>query len=114
MFNFLSMAGNYDQRKVENTKINGVEIDTCRVTDSRQPYETALHHPDYNDDGWIVVEMYYDKDAAIEGHKKWVNLFSDSEHFPESLTDTGTSDIGELANSFGAATKYRRKNEATN
>ena len=50
MFDYFSMAGNYDERKVgrwdsgDRLKM----VSTCSVTDGRKPFETAIAHPAYN------------------------------------------------------------------
>lgn len=64
MFEFLSMIGDYEDRKVARYKNGDVFVDTCRVTDSDQPYETAVIHPAYNNNHLIVVEMYNSKEEA--------------------------------------------------
>jgi hypothetical protein len=94
MFDYFNMMGNYEQRKVENTIINGTVIDTCRVTDSSQPYETGIQNPLYHDGDWVIVEMYSTEEAARKGHAKWVKKFSNK--LPESLVDVGTSTIAQL------------------
>jgi len=99
MFDFMSMAGTYKQRLVENTTINGAEIDTVRVTDSLQPYETAISHESYNSGAWVVVEMYDLKELAEIGHAKWVEIFK-KEKLPIELKDVSTSTIKRLLDSI--------------
>jgi hypothetical protein len=94
LFGFMDMAGTYEQRKVANTKINDAIIDTCAVTDSEQPYETAIQHKAYNEGQWVIVEMYDTKKQSIIGHKKWVNKFKND--LPEKLEDVSTSKIMNL------------------
>ena len=94
LFDFLSMANNYEQRKVANTEINGAVIDTCAVTDSTKPYETGICHPAYNGGRWVIVEEYSSKEEAQAGHDKWVLTFTDK--LPSQLTDVGTSEINQL------------------
>ncbi len=48
MLEFLQMAGTYKERKVACYEKKGICIDTCRVTDSKKPYETGITHPRYN------------------------------------------------------------------
>jgi len=98
LFDFFSMAGNYEQRKVENTVIGNVEIDTAAVTDSAQPYETGILSPLYNNNHWVIVEMYETKEDAIKGHKKWCKIMKSP---PTKLKDVGTSEIVSFANAFG-------------
>ena len=90
----MNMYGNYEERLVENTKINGAVIDTVMVTDSYEPYETGIAHPNFNDGKWIIVEMYNSKEQARAGHKKWVNMFRYS--LPKELKDVSTSTIKKL------------------
>lgn len=46
MYEMFSMIGNYDQRKVARYPEEGdFLVDTAAVTDSEQPYETAVKHP---------------------------------------------------------------------
>lgn len=99
MFDFLDMANNYEERVVDNTKINEAEIDTCAVTDSDQPFETGVAHPRYNDGKWVIVEMYNRKKEAISGHKKWVKIFS-AKKLPKQLTDVSTSTLKKLIDSI--------------
>jgi hypothetical protein len=94
MFDYLDMVGNYDQRKVENTIIGEVEIDTAAVTDSDQPYETGINSKLYGGD-WVIVEMYETKEDAIKGHEKWIKIM---ENPPKDLKDVSTSTIAKLIN----------------
>ena len=88
MFNFMSMADNYEERKVDNTKFEKTEIDTCSVTDSNQDYETGIKDPRYNDGDWIIVEMYDTKEEAQTGHNKWVETMRNNP--PSELKDMST------------------------
>ena len=74
LFDFFSMVDNYEERKVDRYEQGNMIIDTCAITDSDDPYETAIKHPSYNDGNWVIAETYPDKESAIEGHQKWVNL----------------------------------------
>lgn len=71
-FNFLNMAGNYEDRKIGRVmpgENNGVGVSTCSVTDMDEyQYETAL----LTAQGAVPVERYLTKEEAILGHKKWV------------------------------------------
>ena len=96
MFEFMSMAGNYEDRLVANTVINDVEIDTVAVTDSDQPYETGIQSKAYNNGDWVIVEMYETEALAEDGHKKWIETFGSNE-FPSELNDVSTSSIKKLA-----------------
>lgn len=99
MFSFLEMAYNYEERKVENTEINGAVIDTCFVNDSTKDYETAIKHSFYNNNKWVIVELYDTKEEAKKGHKKWVKIFEES--LPEYLEDKSTAKIKQLFAKFG-------------
>ena len=87
----LGMMGNYEDRKVNN--YSGVDcegnefvLDTCKVTDSSQPYETAIEHPFYNNQKWVILESYDTKEEAIVGHNKWFNVFV-NDKLPQSIKD---------------------------
>ncbi|EKS4345090.1 hypothetical protein QB607_003094 [Clostridium botulinum] len=95
---FLDMALTYDQRKVDNTE--GIDkenipfiIDTCKVTDSEKPYETALSHRKYKNGMWVILEQYNTKEEAKIGHSKWLNIFLNDK--PEFIMDipAGFEDI---------------------
>jgi hypothetical protein len=91
MFNFFDMLNTYEQRKVDHTEVDALTIDTCAVNDSRQPYETAVSHPEYDHGSWIIVEMYSDKDSAQKGHLRWVEKMTTD--LPDQLVDVSTSEI---------------------
>lgn len=84
----LSMKGSYEERKVNNTIVNGLTIDTARVNDNVRPYETAVHHDEFYDVVWSVVEEYDTKEEAEKGHDKWVKHFQDS--LPDFIEDIST------------------------
>lgn len=48
MFNFFSMADNYEDRKIDNFSEGELSVDTCAITDSEQRYETGISHPQCN------------------------------------------------------------------
>ena len=99
MFNFLSMEGTHDLRKVDTYEKENLFVDTCRVTDSDQPYETAVQHPKYNKNKLVIVEMYNTKEEAQKGHKKWVRKMT-SKKLPKILKDVSTSGIAKLLEIF--------------
>jgi len=99
MFDFLSMVGTYSARKIDTYEVGKLFIDTCLVTDSDQPYETAVEHPKYNNGDMVIVEMYNTKEAARKGHKRWVKKMTAKE-LPESLKDVSTSTTGKLCRMF--------------
>ena len=92
MFKFLEMTDNYEERKIDNTKIGECIIDTCSVNDSTEPYETGVAHPLYDDGEYVIVELYATKELAKKGHKKWVKIMS-SKELPKELKDVSTSEI---------------------
>lgn len=100
MFNFLNMMGDYEFRKVDNYSQGDVEVDTCRVTDSDAPYETAVAHPKYNSGKWVIVETYFSEDAAQEGHNRWVATMT-AETLPDKLTDVSSAGVAGLVDLFG-------------
>lgn len=61
-------------------------LDTCLVTDSIQSYETAISHPFYNNNDWVILESYDTKEEAIQGHNKWFNVFV-NKALPETIID---------------------------
>jgi hypothetical protein len=100
MFNFMDMAGNYEDRKVDKYEEGELFISTARVTDADKPYETAVKHPDYGMDGSLaIVETYDTIEEAQKGHDQWVAKMT-GENLPDELADVGLSGIGQLANMF--------------
>ena len=81
-----SMAGNYEQRKVDRFEKDGMTIDTCSVTDAPHPFETGIEHPEYKYGSWCIVEYYDTKEEAQEGHNRWVAKMTAKE-LPEYLDD---------------------------
>lgn len=103
MFEFLAMAGNYEDRKVANDEdIDGGSVDTCAVTDSSKPFETAIQHPRYHDGMWIIVELYNDRAAAEDGHRRWVETLRGR---PTELRDVNESALEGFANALGGTTR---------
>jgi hypothetical protein len=100
MFEFLGMAGNYEQRKVDRYDGDGLMVSTAAVNDSSKPYETAVKHVDYNDDKHVIVELYDTKEEAQKGHDKWVATMT-ADALPNKLIDVSTSSVFELADAFG-------------
>ena len=100
MFGFLDMMDNYEDRKVDRNDIKGGYISTARVTDSIEPYETAVRHVNYNSDRLVIVEMYDDIDDAKLGHEKWVGMFS-KKKLPDQIMDVSTSEICSYLNDNG-------------
>lgn len=103
MFGFLSEMFNntYETRKVTDSyEKDGVFVDTCLVNNSSQPYETAVSHPNYNDDKLIIVQMYDTEEQAQKGHKKWIKKMTAKE-LPKAIKDVSTSDVIDFARVLG-------------
>lgn len=62
----LDMSGNYENRKVDKTLVNGLIVSTVWTTD--MGYETAL----IDKNKVYPVERYADIEEAKKGHLKWV------------------------------------------
>lgn len=67
MFSFLQDIGNYDQRKLARDTVRGVDISTAWTSD--EGFETALLPPGQP---VIPVERYPSREAAVEGHARWM------------------------------------------
>jgi hypothetical protein len=87
MFDFMRDTLNYDSRKVGRFDGgNGLFISTARVSDGRQPYETAVRHPDYNEGSLVIVEAYDSMEEAKQGHDRWTDAMT-REPLPDVLQD---------------------------
>lgn len=89
MFGGMSLQ-DYEKRKIGRFDKDGIFISTAAVTDGRDPYETAIEHPEYNNGAMIIVESYKTKKDAKAGHAKWVKKMT-SKRLPKSLTDCANS-----------------------
>lgn len=93
MFDFLLDVGNYDDRKVARYDASNLHISTAQVSDGRQPYETAIGHLAYVDEGkWIIVEAYDTRESALEGHNRWVQKMTEDK-LPKALMEIANSHI---------------------
>jgi len=92
MFDFLNMANDFEERKLDRLEVGDLLVSTVRVFDSAQPYETAVAHPAYNGGDIVVVEMYDSLAEAQDGHDRWAKIMT-AEVLPESLSDVSTSEI---------------------
>jgi hypothetical protein len=101
MFGFISMMGNYEERKVARYEVDDspLVIDTCAVTDSSLPYETGIRDPRYNGGAWVIVELYATRQEAEEGHERWVRIMTQEP--PAVLRDVSTAEIAELCDACG-------------
>ena len=100
MFEFLQDLGNHKERKIDSYEVGDVFVDTCAVSDSSQPYETAVAHPNYNEGKIIIVQMYDTKKQAQKGHDKWVKKMTAKE-LPKAIKDVSTSGIVKFGHALG-------------
>jgi len=91
MFDFFSMGDNYEERVVDHYEGKKLVVDTCYVSDSEKDYETGICHPDYNDNQWVIVELYNTKKEAQIGHDKWVKKMKTK--LPDKLIDVSSAEI---------------------
>jgi hypothetical protein len=108
---FRNLFESHENRLVENTSINGAEIDTCKVYDSKLLYETGIRHREYNDGHWVIVEAYNTKDDAMKGHQRWVKLLY--KKLPENLVGIDQTEIGEIMKKYfnlNIDKLYKRRN----
>ena len=109
MFNFLADIGNYDSRRIGRYEKSDKElVSTARISDGKQPFETGIAHPDYNDGNIVIVEAYSTVEAAEEGHAKWESLMK-ANNLPDPLVDCCNAGIGELYSMVGGDVTYPRK-----
>jgi len=113
MFEFLLDAGNYEDRKIDKTEFNWGYISTCRVSDGRQPYETAICSNEYaksdeltNTSGMIIIESYDSIKNAKSGHVKWCKIMRNDP--PQELVDCCNAGLGQLIEMVDSAPKEIR------
>ena len=88
MFAFVKDMNNYEDRVVNHSEINDAVIDTARISDGKQPYETGITSAHYNDGQWVIVAAYDTVPDGLMGHDHWTALFShEYEKLPEKLQD---------------------------
>lgn len=83
LLNLLSTVGgedNYKERLVaRDDKLDPDEIpftlDTVAVDDREWLYETAIQHPKFNDNEWIVIRGYDTKEEAKAGHEELITYY---------------------------------------
>lgn len=92
IFDFMQDFGNHDERKVDTYKEGDLFVDTCAVSDSTKPYETAVAHLRYNEGKMLIVELYDTKEEAQVGHDKWVKIMT-AEKLPNAIEDVSTSNL---------------------
>ncbi len=110
MFNILGMMDNHAERLVACYEGDTCTVDTCLVTDSSQPYETGIQSTHYNDNKWIIVEQYDDRESAQAGHDRWVKKMTTGS--PATLTDVSTCEIAEFAKILGVDVNQTVENTA--
>ena len=113
MVEFLMDAGNYEDRKVEQTEFDWGYISTARVSDGEQPFETAVCSDEYAEaddpdatDGMTIVEAYDSHEAAQKGHSRWVKTMTESP--PDELVDCCNAGIADFGDSLGMEFKEVR------
>jgi len=88
----MEMIDNYDSRKIGRFEEGNVFVSTVRVTDSLEPFETAVRHPKYNNNMLVIVEMYESAEEATAGHERWIAVMT-ADTIPAELKDVSTSEI---------------------
>lgn len=106
MFDFIGMLTNYESRAIARYEKGDLFIDTCAISDSEQPYETAVAHPAYNSGKLVIVEMYDSAELAESGHQQWVEKMT-AEKLPDSLRDVSSATIASLCASFAEDDNWR-------
>ncbi len=92
----LGMMDNYEDRKIGNHEGDGFVVSTCSVTDSDQPFETAVSCDQLNSGEWIIVEMYNHTKQAELGHEKWIKHMQTTSRKDLELKDVSTSEIKKM------------------
>lgn len=85
---------NYDERKIEKTKVEDYVLSTAWVLDGKC-FETAVSHLYFcsPDKSWCVLEKYDSREEAEDGHKKWKLCFELK--LTEPLQDIWTDEVFE-------------------
>ncbi len=109
MFNFLRMMDDYDDRKVNRwDSEDGLKmVSTAMVTDGREPYETAVQHPEYNGGRMVIVECYPTIEDAKQGHAKWLKM-AQNETLPSTLVDCANAEISQLMDAVGGTMAFEK------
>lgn len=102
-FDAFNALESYESRLVAHDDLqNGCVVDTCRVSDSDQPYETGVKDSRYYGGSWVIVELYPTEEAARGGHARWVQTMSAPEP-PAMLVDVSSSEAAKFVDSaFGS------------
>ncbi len=88
------MVGRHDN------EATGLCVSTVQVFDTDTPFETAILHPDFAKDSWVVVECYNDRETAERGHDKWVGVMT-AEKLPGALVDVSTAFAAKMCRDLG-------------
>ena len=83
LFSLLSTVNGEDDYKerlvARDDKLDPDEIpfilDTVAVDDREWGYETAIQHPKFNDNEWIVIRGYGTKEEAKAGHEELITYY---------------------------------------
>jgi len=94
IFDFFQDMYNYDSRVVDSYDTDSLTVDTCKVSDGNQPYETGVLYPEAYSSEWIIVEAYDNAELAQAGHNKWVHLMT-TFPLPEVLIDCQNAEIAQ-------------------
>lgn len=95
LFDFMNMFYNYDTRAVARYEDGDLVVDTCSVSDSEKHYETAILHPEYNDNNFIIVAEYDTLEDAKRGHSIWTEIMTYNP-LPEQIVDVSTANVAKL------------------
>lgn len=95
MFDFLADIGTYESRRVGRYDDEKLMVSTAGVSDGNYPYETAVRHPDYNNNQMVIVQAYDTKQEAEAGHAEWVERMT-KEPLPEFLQDCQNSEVSQF------------------
>ena len=98
LFEFLNEAP-LAERMVDRHADGDLIVSTVSVTDSDQPFETAIQHPNYNSGKWVIVEMHETREAAEQGHRLWVKIMTNKK-LPTELVNVSTSGIKKFLDSL--------------
>ena len=107
LFGFMKDFGNYNERKVARFPEGSTEwlVDTAAVSDSDQPFETAVKHPAFNDGKMVIVELYPTRADAEKGHARWVKKMT-AKKLPLSLEDVSSCGAAQMLDALGASRKF--------
>jgi len=109
LFDFLKDFGNYNERVVGrwNNEDSSKMVSTAAISDGREPFETSIAHPSYNDGKMIIVECYHTKKEAEKGYQKWLDLMV-SDKLPLTLTDCANATCSQLIDSVGGIMAFEK------